>query len=767
MTKKNFITFFSIFYFLSGSTLGYTQVSEKNNTALVSILEKIEQDYDVSFSYADKLLEDIFITTPSNTKTLRDILLQISSETDLLFEFLTPNTIAIKPERKNLFSDENTQILPEITLTKYLTNGLYKKPNGSILLHPKKQNVFPGLSTPDVLHTIQLIPGVTSIDETPARLTVRGGMHDQNLILWENIKMYQSGHFFGLISIFNPFLTQSVSLSKNGSSVLYGDGISSVIDMKLSDKISTKNNYGIGFNAISIDGFSKINITKKTSIQLAVRRSITDLINTPTHKSYSDYIFQNTEINNNTVNQTASLSTDFYFYDFSGKVIYRSSEKSQLSVSFINTHNSLAHTKKVTIETTEHHSQLTQQNLGIGIHYFKKWKKNISSKTQLYISNYNLNAINQNNNTQLTQENGVLETALKHHFTILLNNKNTLHTGYQLIETGVANLENVTNPLFQKTEKKVILNQAIYAENKFVSGTKKTKLDLGIRINYFEKFKKIIFEPRLSFNQSLSKNINLEILGELKNQTTSQIIELQNDFLGLEKRRWVLANNSDIPLMESAQLSTGLNYKKNNLLITIEGYLKQVNGITTRSQGFDNQYQYTNHKGKYFIKGIDVLFNRQSNYFDFWFAYTLSKNHYTFKALNNGEAFLSNNDVRHFISTGSSYRYKQLKLAIGTKWHSGKTTTTLKTPETLPSGEINYNKANNDRLGDYFQLNFSGAYTFKHSKTTSTLSVSVLNVLNTKNDINRHYISSNEDSINTVTLKALGLTPNISYRFNF
>lgn len=57
--------------------------------------------------------------------------------------------------------------------------------------------ILPGLIEPDILQTVQALPGIKSIDETVSDINVRGGTNDQNLILWNGIKMYQSGHFLG------------------------------------------------------------------------------------------------------------------------------------------------------------------------------------------------------------------------------------------------------------------------------------------------------------------------------------------------------------------------------------------------------------------------------------------------------------------------------------------------------------------------------------------------------------------------------------------
>ena len=43
--------------------------------------------------------------------------------------------------------------------------------------------------------------------------------------------------FFGLISAFNPYLTENVVLTKNGSRAAYGDGVSGIIAIETKDSI--------------------------------------------------------------------------------------------------------------------------------------------------------------------------------------------------------------------------------------------------------------------------------------------------------------------------------------------------------------------------------------------------------------------------------------------------------------------------------------------------------------------------------------------------
>ena len=85
----------------------------------------------------------------------------------------------------------------------------------------------------------------------------------------------------------------------------------------------------------------------------------------------------------------------------------------------------------------------------------------------------------------------------------------------------------------------------------------------------------------------------MEAQAEFKHQNTSQIINFQNDFLGIEKRRWQLTDNDSIPILQSKQVSLGITYKNSGWLLDAIGYFKKVDGITTQSQSFTTKYEFT------------------------------------------------------------------------------------------------------------------------------------------------------------------------------
>ncbi|MDZ4120954.1 MAG: TonB-dependent receptor, partial [Candidatus Cloacimonadaceae bacterium] len=71
------------------------------------------------------------------------------------------------------------------------------------------QNVV-SVAEADVFRSILTLPGVTPISDFSAGLYVRGGSPDQNLILLDDIDVYNPSHFGGVFSTFNSDAVGSV-----------------------------------------------------------------------------------------------------------------------------------------------------------------------------------------------------------------------------------------------------------------------------------------------------------------------------------------------------------------------------------------------------------------------------------------------------------------------------------------------------------------------------------------------------------------------------
>jgi hypothetical protein len=92
----------------------------------------------------------------------------------------------------------------------------------------------------DVIRSVTMLPGIQTIGEFGTGFHVRGGSADQNLILVENVPLFNSSHLFGLISVVNPDLVSDVTLMKAGIPARFGERASSVMDIKLGNGISAQ-----------------------------------------------------------------------------------------------------------------------------------------------------------------------------------------------------------------------------------------------------------------------------------------------------------------------------------------------------------------------------------------------------------------------------------------------------------------------------------------------------------------------------------------------
>ena len=351
--NKPLLRVFLYYFVFTFSSVSYSQNRKGEKLPLTQILLNLEARYNVKFSFETKTVEGILVGKLYPELSLNQALKQLQILTQLEFKILNDRFIAITPPKKNS-SSKNIQQLEEVVIKNYLAKGISKTINGAINVKTKAFDILPGVIEPDVLQIVESLPSIVSVDERISNLNIRGGTNDQNLIVYEGIRLYQSGHFFGLISAFNPYLSEDITVSKNGTSAKFGDGVSSVISIKNSDSISGKLKAGFGVNLLSVDGFAKIPLSKKTELQLSARRSTTDVFTSPTYNSYFERIFKDSELNTNTIANTLKSEDErFFFYDVNAKFLYDINKTSKLRFNVLTLFNSLNYNQTFIDSNTE------------------------------------------------------------------------------------------------------------------------------------------------------------------------------------------------------------------------------------------------------------------------------------------------------------------------------------------------------------------------------------------------------------------------------
>ncbi|MFT5917650.1 MAG: hypothetical protein ACI81T_004167, partial [Bacteroidia bacterium] len=217
------------------------------------------------------------------------------------FTISSDTTISIK------LKSTSTQ-LEEVEITGESSLGADKVDNaemGVMTLDPETIKLIPTIAgEPDVIKTMQLLPGVSKGVEGSTDFFVRGGDADQNLVLLDGAPIYNTGHLFGFMSVFNPDVLGNVTIIKGGFPAYYGGRLSSILDIetkeKATDKFNTSGSIGIISSRLTWHGNF---LDNKLSVMLGGRRT------------YIDKVLETLDI--------PDVQLPYYFYDFNARVSFR------------------------------------------------------------------------------------------------------------------------------------------------------------------------------------------------------------------------------------------------------------------------------------------------------------------------------------------------------------------------------------------------------------------------------------------------------------
>jgi len=109
-----------------------------------------------------------------------------------------------------------------------------------INVKPNSARVLPGAVT-DVFRTLQALPGVLAPNDFSSQLIVRGSGPDQNLIVMDDIEIFNPYRLYGVVSMFNPEAVSSINLISAGFPAEYGDRLSAVLNVGNREGTLTKN----------------------------------------------------------------------------------------------------------------------------------------------------------------------------------------------------------------------------------------------------------------------------------------------------------------------------------------------------------------------------------------------------------------------------------------------------------------------------------------------------------------------------------------------
>jgi hypothetical protein len=101
----------------------------------------------------------------------------------------------------------------------------------------REMRALPAVIEPDVLRSLQTLPGVVPLNDFDAQLYVHGGSADQNLILLDGARVFSPYHMFGMTSAFNADAVDAATFFRGSLPARYGGALSSVVAIEQRDGV--------------------------------------------------------------------------------------------------------------------------------------------------------------------------------------------------------------------------------------------------------------------------------------------------------------------------------------------------------------------------------------------------------------------------------------------------------------------------------------------------------------------------------------------------
>lgn len=629
----------------------------------------------------------------------------------------------------------------------------------------------------DVLKAIQLLPGIKSAGEGGAGIYVRGGSADQNLVLMDDVPVYNAAHLLGFFSTFNPDAVEDITVYKTGMPSQFGGRLSSVLDIKMrqgnAEKFSVSGGIGLISSKLTLEGPIK---KDKSSFLISGRRTYVDALLR---------LSPDSAINQNTM----------YFYDVNGKADFQLGENDKLSFS----------------------GYLGSDKLGLAKTFGLSWGNGIASAQWKHLFSQKLNSTTTASFTSYQNKieintgidnvrifSQLKDWALKQNFFWQASDKNLVKFGfnsiYHTVTPGEITSEGVSsyNPI--NYQERFSLENSLFASNDW-QASDKLNIAFGLRLTGFSVlgggdfltvnpdgdiinstfYKKGDFvktylnlEPRLSLSYLLDQQSSVKA-SYVRNAQNMHMIS--NSTSSRPSDKWLPSSLMVKPEV-SDQFAVGYyrNLFDNAFELNVESYYKTMDNQidyrdgaeTFNSDNIETQLLY----GIGRAYGLELLFKKKKGDFTGWLSYTLSKTERQIDGINGGNWYNARQDRTHEVALVGAYQLSE-KWSLSASWvyYTGDAIT-------FPSGKYNldgqtffyYTDRNAYRMPSYHRLDLGANLQLKKRKNySSELSFSLYNAYGRKNAYSITFRDAENDPSKTEVVRTtlFQFLPSISYNFKF
>jgi hypothetical protein len=645
----------------------------------------------------------------------------------------------------------------------------------------------------DIIRSIQLLPGVSTVGEGATGFNVRGGGVGQNLVLLDEAPVYNSSHLFGFFSIFNPDAVKDVKLLRGGIPAQYGGRLSSILDVRMKEgnnkQFAASGGVGAIFSRLTLEAPI---VKDKASFILAGRRSYIDVLAKP---------FLGEDLKN----------SKFNFYDLTAKANWNINDNNRIYLSgylgrdVFNADNVFAS---------------DWGNATTSFRWNHLFNDRLFSNVTVFYSNYDYRLAFGEGEDTFDWKSRIINYSVKPELTFYANPKNVITFGGQAtlyeFDPGKAVGQSAGEVTNIALDKKYALEGALYLGNE-QTVTNWLSLSYGLRFSYFNYMgegnaysfgesettagRKPVtgaevfnqwesietyqnFEPRFAFNLRLNPSSSIK-LGY--NRMAQYIHLVSNTVASTPLDIWTPSTNNIRPtLLDQISLGFFKNFKDNMYEFSVETYYKDYQDVVGYIDNADlllNEFiEGDLLRGDGRAYGVEFYLKKAKGKFNGWISYTLARTEERFDGINRDEWYAARFDQTHNLNVVAFYD-------LNKRWSfSANFVIVSGTPATFPTARFEFQgiegvpqnseeRRNNYRIPVYHRLDLSatlqGKRVKKNGKTRKNedyLVFSLYNAYNRRNpfSINFQNNPNNQSQTQAVRLSVVGsFIPSVSYNFKF
>ena len=659
---------------------------------------------------------------------------------------------------------------------------------------------FALLGSPDLVKTLQTLPGVASGTELTSGLFVRGGDGSDNLFLLDGVPLYQVSHVIGLFSSFNTDIIEEVDFYKGGFPARYGGRLSSVVDVSVKDGdfLKWKGTAALGL----IDGRFQIEgplIKNKTSINFGVRRTWLDII-----KGIATPFV----LARNPESEDMLASTHYDFGDFNLKLVHILGPTSKLSLSAYYGQDLMTAKMKMSEEYEDGSSSANNMNERIkwgnalvSLKWNRYWLENgWSTESKLYYTNYSSDIFSRMEMIEknLYEDGSRLNTYLD----LKERNFTRIHDfGFDSdwfkeivflhkIRMGIGGVAHFYDPyrymdLIVKVNGKTSYKENTNSSLSYIGGELGLYIEdemnfwdwldvnIGLRnASFFTEGKAYNrLEPRMAVKAALGTKLNLKASYAAMNQFAHLVSAC---YIDLPTSMW-MPSTSRVKPMHADQFVLGADFRPNkNWRFDLETFYKSLthlyeyNGMNSFLPALDAwESDYQEGKGRAYGAELSVEYSDTHLFAAIY--YTLSRSERFYPSYYYSW-FPDRNDNLHKLSLNATYRFNaKFELYANWTYRTGQRITGASAVIWGEDGVIDYvyDMPNSYHLPDYHRLDLGFNW---HRKLRSghirTLNISVYNAYNRLNPI-FGTVEADGNKVKGMAIGIIPIIPTFSYSWKF